>query len=193
MRRGAVLLGVLLLAACSEAPTVPQLDPLPGARLTSAFGPRDRDPVSGETLVDGHHDGYDLAAPLGTPIHASRDGRATFVGVRGGYGNLVILTHPGGWTTLYGHASRFAVRLGQAVRAGQVIAFVGATGHATGPHLHYELRYHDKPVDPALVRDRTTPLAAARTVSRASMKPRHGVKRRGFRGKHGRRGKGRHA
>lgn len=145
------LLGALLLTACSESPTsVPQLDPLPGATLTSAFGPRSHDPVTGQALVDGHHDGYDLAAAAGTPIRAAKSGKVTFAGRRGGYGQAVILAHAGGWSTLYGHASRLAVKPGQAVNAGQVIAYVGSTGHSTGPHLHYELRRNGRAVDPAL-------------------------------------------
>lgn len=144
------LLVLSLLAGCDEGPTVPQVNPLPGARLTSDFGARDRDPVTGKALVDGHHDGYDLAAPMGSPIRASKTGKVTFAGSRGGYGNAVILDHPEGWTTLYGHASRLAVKVGQAVNAGQVIAYVGSTGHSTGPHLHYELRRYGQAVDPKL-------------------------------------------
>lgn len=143
-------LAVVLLAGCDDGPTVPQINPLPGARLTSDFGARDRDPVTGKTLVDGHHDGYDLAAPMGSPIRASKTGKVTFAGARGGYGNAVILEHADGYTTLYGHASRLAVKVGQAISAGQVIAYVGSTGHSTGPHLHYELRRYGLAVDPKL-------------------------------------------
>lgn len=141
---------VALLAGCDDGPTVPQVNPLPGARLTSDFGSRAKDPVTGKALVDGHHDGYDLAAPMGSPIRAAKSGKVTFVGPRGGYGNAVVLEHPEGWTTLYGHASRLAVKVGQAVNAGDVIAYVGSTGHSTGPHLHYELRRNGQAVDPKL-------------------------------------------
>ncbi|HEY9900042.1 MAG TPA: M23 family metallopeptidase [Pantanalinema sp.] len=144
------LVVMALLAGCDDGPTVPQINPLPGARLTSDFGQRARDPVTGKALVDGHHDGYDLAAPMGSPIRAAKAGKVTFAGVRGGYGNAVILAHPGGWTTVYGHASRLAVKVGQAIDAGQVIAYVGSTGHSTGPHLHYELRRDGLAVDPKL-------------------------------------------
>jgi len=151
MRRARPLgLALLLLAGCAEAPTIPQVNPLPEGRLSSDFGVRAVDPVTGEAKAGGHHNGYDLAAAMGTPIRASKAGKVSFAGRKGGYGNAVILTHSGGWTTLYGHASRLAVEVGQEVEAGQVVAYVGSTGHSTGPHLHYELRYHGKPVDPGL-------------------------------------------
>ncbi len=153
MRRFALaLLGAVLLTACSESPTavVPQTNPLPGAKLTSAYGPRTHDPITGKALVDGHHDGHDLAAAAGTPIRASKEGKVTFAGTRGGYGKAVILSHAEGWSTLYGHASKLAVQEGQTVRAGQVIAYVGSTGHSTGPHLHYELRRNGVAMDPGL-------------------------------------------
>ncbi|MEJ0006588.1 MAG: M23 family metallopeptidase [Steroidobacteraceae bacterium] len=88
------------------------------------------------------HKGVDYAAPIGTPVRAAGDGRVLFAGRRGGYGNLVELDHSRGITTVYGHLSRFAagLRPGQHVTQGQVIAFVGMTGLATGPHLHYEYR-----------------------------------------------------
>jgi murein DD-endopeptidase MepM/ murein hydrolase activator NlpD len=88
------------------------------------------------------HKGVDYAAPIGTPVRAAGDGRVLFAGQRGGYGNLVELDHSRGITTVYGHLSRFAkgLRQGQHVTQGQVIAFVGMTGLATGPHLHYEYR-----------------------------------------------------
>lgn len=145
-------ISLLLSAGCSDTPTspVPQLNPLPGARLTAAFGVRSHDPVTGKRLVDGHHDGYDLAAPWGTPIHAAKAGRVVFAGIKGGYGNAVILTHAGGWSTLYGHASKLLVKPNQTVKVGQVIAYVGSTGHSTGPHLHYELRRYGVAVDPAV-------------------------------------------
>lgn len=163
MRR-ALLVGLLLLAGCDVgAPTVPQLAPLPGAKLTASFGPRARDPVSGRAVVGLHHDGYDLAARMGAPIRASRTGQVTFAGMAGGYGKLVVLRHPGGWETRYGHASRLAVKVGAQVRAGQVIAFVGSTGHSTGPHLHYELRLRGVAVDPQLPARR-----AARKAPRSS-------------------------
>lgn len=141
-------LTLALLAGCADAPTVPQVHPLPEGRLSSDYGVRTVDPVTGAATPNGHHDGYDLAAAAGTPIRASKAGKVVFAGRKGGYGNTVILAHSGGWSTLYGHASRLAVKVGQVVEAGDVIAYVGSTGHSTGPHLHYELRKNGKPVDP---------------------------------------------
>ncbi|HEY9856758.1 MAG TPA: M23 family metallopeptidase, partial [Stenomitos sp.] len=173
------LLGALLLTACADNPTatVPQVNPLPGAKLTSAFGPRTTDPVTGKALVDGHHDGYDLAAAMGTPIRAAKTGTVTFAGNRGGYGNAIILTHAGGWSTLYGHASRLAVKEGQTVQAGQVIAYVGSTGHSTGPHLHYELRRNGVAVDPALALAAGRPLAPSAKVAKSAGATRKVAKR----------------
>jgi len=84
----------------------------------------------------------DYAAPIGTPVRAAGDGRVLFAGRRGGYGNVVELQHTAGITTVYGHLSRFArgLRVGKHVAQGEVIAYVGMTGLATGPHLHYEYR-----------------------------------------------------
>lgn len=173
MRRVSLVALCLALLGCAEGPTVPQVNPLPGARLTSAFGPRPHDPVSGRIVADDHHDGYDLAAPAGSPIHAAKSGTVAFVGVKGGYGQAVILAHPGGWTTLYGHASRLAVKQGQRVRAGQVIAYVGSTGHSTGPHLHYELRYQGHPVDPSLALAKGHPLKPPRRTTRVARRAGH--------------------
>ncbi|MCL1635920.1 peptidoglycan DD-metalloendopeptidase family protein [Luteimonas sp. SX5] len=111
--------------------------PIPYARLTSRFGSR-RHPVLGSMRM---HKGVDYAAGTGTPIMAAGDARVQFVGRKGGYGNAVILDHGRGYTTLYGHMSRFGkVRTGQRIPQGTVIGYVGSTGLATGPHLHYEFR-----------------------------------------------------
>jgi murein DD-endopeptidase MepM/ murein hydrolase activator NlpD len=84
--------------------------------------------------------GTDYAAPTGTPVHAAGDGRISFAGQRGGYGNAVVLAHSNSVATLYGHMSRFAkhIRVGTHVQQGDIIGYVGMTGLATGPHLHYE-------------------------------------------------------
>ena len=84
--------------------------------------------------------GTDYAAPTGTPVHAASDGRVSFAGQRGGYGNALILAHSNSVSTLYGHMSRFAahMRIGAHVQQGDIIGYVGMTGLATGPHLHYE-------------------------------------------------------
>jgi len=87
------------------------------------------------------HKGVDYAASTGTPIQAAGDARVQFVGWQNGYGRVVILDHGHGYTTLYGHMSRFGnERVGQRIPQGTVIGYVGSTGLATGPHLHYEFR-----------------------------------------------------
>lgn len=119
--------------------------PIPYARLSSGFGGR-RHPVLGRFRL---HKGVDYAAGTGTPIQAAGDARVEFVGRKGGYGNTVILNHGGGKTTLYGHMSRFAkLRPGQRVAQGTVIGYVGSTGLATGPHLHYEFRVNGVHMNP---------------------------------------------
>ena len=99
------------------------------------------------------HTGVDFAAPRGTPIWATADGVVEFAGVKGGYGNMIEIRHSGGITTLYGHLSGFAggVRRGTRVSQGQTIGFVGATGWATGPHLHYEFKVSGIHQDPLRV------------------------------------------
>lgn len=118
--------------------------PLQG-RVSSVFGPR-LHPVH---KVMRPHNGLDLAAPSGTPIQAAAAGRVTFAGSRGGYGNLVVLDHGNGLETYYAHQRDLAVRTGDRVAAGQTIGTVGATGTATGPHLHFEVRRDGTPQDPA--------------------------------------------
>ncbi|MFT4198870.1 MAG: peptidoglycan DD-metalloendopeptidase family protein [Pseudoxanthomonas sp.] len=111
--------------------------PIPYARLSSSFGAR-KHPILGTMRM---HKGVDYAAAMGTPIMAAGDARVQFVGKQNGYGNVVILDHGQGRSTLYGHMSRFAgIRVGQRIAQGTVIGYVGMTGMATGPHLHYEFR-----------------------------------------------------
>ena len=111
--------------------------PVDFTRVSSAFNPRRQHPIL--NLIRGHM-GTDYAAPTGTPVHAAGDGRVSFAGRRGGYGNAIVLTHGSTVSTLYGHLSRFArnVHVGTHVQQGDVIGYVGMTGLATGPHLHYE-------------------------------------------------------
>ncbi|MGC4875417.1 M23 family metallopeptidase [Micromonospora sp. DT43] len=111
-------------------PTAAWVDPMPGASVTSCYGQR------WGTL----HAGIDLALPSGTPIHAAAAGTVTQAGdAADGYGNSVFIDHGNGYLTHYAHQSRIAVTVGQKVKAGQVIGYEGATGDATGPHLHFEV------------------------------------------------------
>jgi murein DD-endopeptidase MepM/ murein hydrolase activator NlpD len=111
--------------------------PVEFTRVSSAFNPHRHHPIL--NLIRGHM-GTDYAAPIGTPVHAAGDGRVSFEGQRGGYGNAIVLTHGANISTLYGHMSRFArnIHVGTRVQQGEVIGYVGMTGLATGPHLHYE-------------------------------------------------------
>lgn len=123
--------------------------PLEFSRISSGFSVR-RHPISGQWKA---HQGVDFAAPTGTPIRASGDGVIDFIGVQGGYGNVVVIKHWSNYSTAYAHMSRFAggVRKGTKVRQGEVIGHVGSTGWSTGPHLHYEFRVNNQPRDPLSV------------------------------------------
>jgi murein DD-endopeptidase MepM/ murein hydrolase activator NlpD len=113
--------------------------PVEFTRVSSRFNSARMHPIL--NLIRAHK-GVDYAAPIGTPVHAAGDGRIRFAGMMGGYGNLVEIEHSSSVVTVYGHLSRFAAgtRVGAHVTQGQVIAYVGMTGLATGPHLHYEYR-----------------------------------------------------
>lgn len=113
-------------------------------RLTSDYGYRF---IFGET---NFHRGVDLAASAGTAINAAADGVVTFAGVKGTYGNLVVLSHGNGFQTYYAHCSQLLVAAGDEVTQGQPVAAVGSTGRSTGPHLHFEVRYMNAPIDPFL-------------------------------------------
>jgi murein DD-endopeptidase MepM/ murein hydrolase activator NlpD len=128
-------------------------------RVSSSFNPNRLHPV---LKTRRPHRGVDYAAPHGTPIKASGDGKVIFRGVKSGYGNVVILQHGGNITTLYAHMSRFAssVRSGGRVRQGQTIGYVGATGLVTGAHLHYEYRLNGVHRNP-----RTVPLPQADPIA----------------------------
>lgn len=125
--------------------------PVEFTRISSRFNPHRHHPIL--DLIRGHM-GTDYAAPTGTPVRAAGDGRISFRGRKGGYGNALIVTHTRSISTLYGHLSRFAKGIvqGSRVRQGQVIGYVGMTGLATGPHLHYEYRVNGVHKDPERVR-----------------------------------------
>jgi hypothetical protein len=129
---------------------VPWSGPLPAMRITSPFNSSRFHPILHRVLP---HLGVDLAAAYGTPVRAAGDGSVSWAAVKGGYGNLVEISHPNGYATRYGHLSSIApgVAAGMPVRQGEVIGYVGATGLATGPHLHYEVRRKGVPVDPMVV------------------------------------------
>jgi murein DD-endopeptidase MepM/ murein hydrolase activator NlpD len=121
----------------------PSLWPLEG-RLGSGFGSR-QDPINGEGAF---HPGIDIEAPYGTPVRAAADGDVTGQTFGAGYGRQIVLDHGHDVVTLYGHLSAMAVVPGQHVTRGEVIGYVGQSGRATGPHLHYEVRVHKVPVNP---------------------------------------------
>ena len=121
----------------------PSLWPVQG-RLGSSFGQRE-DPINGEGAF---HSGIDIDAPMGTPVRAAGDGEVTGANMGAGYGRQVVLSHGHNIETVYGHLSSIAVVPGQHVARGEVIGYVGMTGRATGPHLHYEVRVGNVPVNP---------------------------------------------
>ena len=132
--------------------------PVDFTRVSSGFNASRFHPILNRIRA---HKGVDYAAPIGTPVHAAGDGRVSFVGMRGGYGNVIELDHSRGISTVYGHLSRFArgLRRGQLVKQSQVIGAVGMTGLATGPHLHYEYRINGVHRNP-----QTVPLPSAEPV-----------------------------
>lgn len=132
-------------------------------RISSRFGMR-MHPIHKKWIG---HKGVDYAAPSGTPIHATADGTIEFIGRQRGYGNVIIIKNFGDYTTLYAHQRGFAqgLKKGDRIQQGQLIGYVGSTGWATGPHLHYEFRINKQPVDPLSV-----DLPVARTLEPADRK-----------------------
>jgi murein DD-endopeptidase MepM/ murein hydrolase activator NlpD len=123
--------------------------PEPRAQISQGFGPSR---FWFEPAYGGYkhfHTGIDLVAPFGSPVYAADDGVVALVGrSSSGYGNFVVIAHSGGLDTLYGHLSTTLVRIGQVVNQGQTVGLEGSTGNSTGPHLHFELRIRQQPVDP---------------------------------------------
>jgi murein DD-endopeptidase MepM/ murein hydrolase activator NlpD len=127
----------------ARANSAPNLWPVEG-QVTGSFGER-TDPFNGEGAF---HTGVDIAAMVGQPVVAPADGVVQFADFMGGYGRAIVIEHGHGINTRYGHLSGFAVTPGQQVRRGEIIGFVGLSGRSTGPHLHYEVRINDTPVNP---------------------------------------------
>lgn len=139
--RAWALAASVILAGCASTPPVADgtfLHPLGERPISSGFGQRNGRP----------HYGIDMSAPSGTPIVAAASGRVSFAGRQRGFGRIVILEHGDGLETYYAHMKGFAVRKGKKVRQGQTIGYVGASGNATGPHLHFEVRAAGQPLDP---------------------------------------------
>jgi murein DD-endopeptidase MepM/ murein hydrolase activator NlpD len=124
----------------ASTPTIP---PVAGL-VTASYGYR-RSPFTGQREV---HEGLDIAAPYGTPVIAAADGIVTFVGPLAAYGHVVFVNHSHGFATFYAHNSRYRVKEGQAVRRGEVLAYVGTSGRTTGPHVHYEVHVNGSIVNP---------------------------------------------
>ena len=114
-------------------------------RITSTFGHREN-PFGGANVET--HKGLDIKGPMGAHVKAMAKGKVIFAGVRGGYGNCVILKHGNGFQTLYGHLSKILVSVGNNIKIGQHIGNIGSTGRSTGPHLHYEVRRDGQQVNP---------------------------------------------
>jgi len=151
---GPLVIGLAALAAAVPAGTAGSLrPPLARAVLTQGFGctSLDLEPWSDDCPGHHWHSGIDLSAERGTPVVASGSGLAAVRGDAGGYGTHVILRHGAGVRTLYAHLDAALVADGEAVALGQIIGRLGSTGTSTGPHLHFEVRVNNVPVDPLVV------------------------------------------
>ena len=135
------MLGALALSGCASTPPSGFMPPLERMVVSSEFAER-------RGIKRRKHFGLDLRAPRGTPVAASQGGRVIFRGEQRGFGRIVIVDHGRDTLTYYAHLSGFAVGHGEGVARGQTIGFVGQSGNATGPHLHFELRRDGRPVDP---------------------------------------------
>lgn len=124
--------------------TIPNGTPLSYARISSGYGYR----IHPVTKRKSFHPALDLKAATGTPIYAPANGVVVYAKWKGGYGKFILLAHSFGFKTAYGHLSRYAVKSGEYVNKGDLIGYVGSTGRSTGPHLHYEVRYLDKWLNP---------------------------------------------
>lgn len=114
-------------------------------RITSTFGHREN-PFDGSNVET--HKGLDIAGPFGSPVKAMAEGKVEFAGLRGGFGNCIMLKHANGIETLYGHLSKILVKVGDNIDIGQIIGKIGSTGRSTGPHLHYEIHKNGQKINP---------------------------------------------
>lgn len=129
--------------------------PVRGFAVNSGFGPRRLGGAGAR-----RHEGVDIAAPIGTAVYATAEGRVLRTGYdAGGYGRFVEVRHPNGMTSLYGHLSRVDVASGEALAPGERLGLVGNTGRSTGPHLHFEIRRGERPVNPERVLGQAFPMA----------------------------------
>lgn len=124
--------------------SIPRIKPASFATISSGFGYR-ADPFTGTAAF---HAGIDFKGPLGAPVYAAARGVVSFAGIRQGYGYCVEISHGNGLMTRYAHLSRIATAVGRKVGPGEVIGAIGDTGRSTGPHLHFEVRLHDQPINP---------------------------------------------
>ncbi|MDQ1589385.1 MAG: hypothetical protein QOG71_12 [Pyrinomonadaceae bacterium] len=132
-------------SALRERARIPSIWPVAGGETTDSFGGR-RDPFGGSSSE--FHSGQDISAERGTPVYAAGVATVKFAGTQSGYGQVIILDHGDGITTRYGHLSKLEVVAGQQLARGEMIGRVGSTGRSTGPHLHYEVRINEEPVNP---------------------------------------------
>jgi murein DD-endopeptidase MepM/ murein hydrolase activator NlpD len=132
-----------LVAQSQLLASTPSIAPVRGI-LTDGFGGRS-DPFTGEA---GVHNAIDISSAVGQPVRAPADGIVVKAEWANGYGNVIYISHGYGYSTRYGHLSAYAAKPGQRVKRGDVIAYVGSTGRSTGPHLHYEVRLNNNPVNP---------------------------------------------
>ena len=118
--------------------------PLKKGRVSARYGNM-KNPYTQKIM---HHNGIDIAAPKGTEIYAAADGKVEIASDKKGPGKHILLQHDNGYQTFYSHCDSLLVQQGQQVKSGEVIAYVGETGKATGPHLHFEIRKDEKPQNP---------------------------------------------
>ncbi|MDK9701266.1 MAG: peptidoglycan DD-metalloendopeptidase family protein [bacterium] len=122
----------------------PSIRPISGGYIGSGYGYRN-DPFTGKRK---EHEGLDINAPIGTPIYATAPGVVKVARYLTAYGNVLVIDHIYGYQTVYAHMNNFAARVGDKVKRGDIIGYVGRTGRASGPHVHYEVRLHTRPIDP---------------------------------------------